>query len=89
MPANDIYSGFDDASTSSRAPFPITPSDAVPMTPVPKAIYVGGGGNITLRGVDSAVDVVLVGVPVGSILPIRPSYIRAAGTTATNLVGLY
>ena len=83
----------DDFSTlssglSSPAPdaFAITPDDATDLANLPRAIYVGGTGNIvvTMGG-----DVTFSSVPAGTLLPIRPSRVKATGTTATNLLGLY
>ncbi len=78
----------DSVTSSSRRPFPITPHATAEIDPLPKAIYVGTGGDIVLRGVDSAVDVTFKSVPSGAILDVRAQYIRVAGTTAANLVGL-
>lgn len=66
----------------------ITPHDTNALAAVTNGIYVGGTGAITLRPVNSPADVVFTAIPVGSILPIRASHVRATGTTATNLVGL-
>lgn len=51
-------------------------------------VYVGGAGNITCRLAKDTADVVFTAVPVGTILNINTTFIRATGTTATNLVGL-
>jgi hypothetical protein len=72
----------------SRTAFAITPHDSNAISPVPKAIYVGGGGNITLRTTEASSDVVFANVPDGAIIPVRARFIRATGTTATNIVGL-
>lgn len=72
----------------SRAPFAITPHDVNKLAVIPSAVHVGGAGDITLRGIDGAADVVLKGLLAGSTLNIQPEYIRATGTTATFLVGL-
>lgn len=50
-----------------------------------QAIYVGGAGNVSVvtEGGDT---VTFTAVPVGAILPVRCSLIRATGTTATALV---
>lgn len=78
----------DEASHPAREAFAITPHATNAISPLPKAIYVGGAGDIALRCVDSGADVTLVAVPVGTILPVRASHVRVTGTTATNLVGL-
>lgn len=56
---------------------------------VPRAIFVGGAGNITLRTRGSDTDVVFKGVAAGSLLPVRPKLVKATGTTATDIVALY
>ncbi len=50
------------------------------------ALYVGGAGDVTVRTVGGT-TVAFVGVPAGTILPIRCDQVRAA-TTATSVVGL-
>jgi len=65
----------------------IVPSDTVDVATRFRAIYVGGAGNISVKGGDGTV-VSLVGVPVGSVLNVEVLRVNATGTTATNLVGL-
>ena len=70
----------------------ITPSDTVDLVTVPKAIYVGGGGDLKMIGVAApaaAAGVVWSGVPSASLLPVRPRRILATGTTATLIVACY
>lgn len=67
----------------------ITPSDATPLTIIPKAVYVGTGGTVVCRAVDSDEDVVFKNLPSPSVLPVRVAYIRSTGTTAQDFVGLY
>tara|TARA_R110000824_G_scaffold194375_5_gene376996 strand:+ start:6286 stop:6549 length:264 start_codon:yes stop_codon:yes gene_type:complete len=65
----------------------ITPSDTLELTHSVRAIFVGGTGNITL--IDSkGTSHVLVGIPAGATLAIKPTKIMATGTTATSIVGL-
>lgn len=67
----------------------ITPGDATDLTTSGiRSVYVGGAGNITCRLLNDAADVVFSAVPVGTVLRICPSFIRATGTTATLLIGL-
>jgi len=72
--------------TASRKPFAITPHDTNPLPVVPKGIYVGTGGTITLRGVDAAADVTYRNLADGSYVAVRVSHVRASGTTATDLI---
>jgi hypothetical protein len=86
-----ILDPFDSASDSLIAPareaFALVPNDATELARATKAVYVGTGGDITLRAVGSETDVVLRNVVAGSVLAIRLRAIRATGTTAANLVG--
>ena len=71
----------------ARAPFAIVPSDAQPLPRPIKAIYVGTGGQVTLRGVEAAADVTYKNVASGTYLEVCASHVRATGTTAADLVG--
>lgn len=66
----------------------VTPSDTAPLTDLPKALYVGVGGSIVLAGATGG-DATLQNVPDGCVLPVRASYVRATGTTASAIVALY
>lgn len=72
---------------ASRAPFAVVPSDSVALPATVKGIYVGTGGDVTLRGVAGAADVTYKNLPDASYIGVAASYVRATGTTATNLVG--
>lgn len=65
--------------------FAITPADS-DLATQPEAIYVGGAGNLVVRG-SNDVDATLA-VLAGQVLPIKPKQVRSTGTTATGLVGL-
>ncbi len=69
---------------SARRFFDIVPANTA-LSATPDAIYVGGAGNLVLRGSDG-VDATLA-VMAGQMLPVSPAQVRAA-TTATGLVGL-
>lgn len=77
---------MDGADLPSRAPFPIVPDDDDELPLLPKGIYVGTGGDVCLRGVDSDEDVTYKNLPSASYINVRAQYIRATGTTATNLI---
>lgn len=84
---NDEYQyDVDRVFAPSRNLVAVTPSDVTPLSTACKGIYVGTGGNITLRAMDDSADVLLKNVPTGAILPIRLQYVKATGTTATDIV---
>jgi hypothetical protein len=68
--------------------FAIVPSDVTPLAVKPRAIYVGGAGNISLITLNGE-TVVFTAVPVGSILPVRAAQVLSTNTTATLLIGIY
>ncbi|MDR6115778.1 MULTISPECIES: hypothetical protein [unclassified Sphingomonas] len=82
----DPRSIIDTVNSPSRAPFPVTPSDTLPLPQIPKGIYVGIGGDVTLRGIDGAVDVTYRNLPDASYIAVHAAYVRATGTTAANLI---
>jgi hypothetical protein len=88
MPFDIFEPALDSLIAPARNAFSVTPDDTNALASLPKAIYVGTGGNITLRGVDSTQDVIFYNVSNGSIIDIRAKFIRATGTTASNLIGL-
>jgi hypothetical protein len=78
----------DTAWSPARDHFAVTPHNTTALAAVPKGIYVGGAGDITLRAVGASADVLFKDVPVGTVLPVRAAFIRATGTDATHLVAL-
>lgn len=52
-----------------------------------RAFYVGGTGDLAVTMWDGG-NVTFVGLPAGSILPIRAGTVLQTGTTATNVVAL-
>lgn len=65
----------------------ITPHNTNELDPNPFALYIGGFGDvevITAKGNTK----IFYNVPAGRILPIRVTHVKAANTTATNILGL-
>lgn len=77
---------FSDEAEFSRKAFAITPHATNPINPLPKGVYVGTGGNVTLRAVDSDEDVTYHNLADGAYINVRVQFIRAIGTTASNLI---
>jgi hypothetical protein len=83
---------FSDYPTSLTAPArdaaAVTPNDAIDLTYLPRALYIGHGGDLSLRCAGGQ-SVVLQNVPGGSVLPLRVTGINATGTSATGIVALW
>ena len=73
------------ASAAAVEPFStggsVTPSDATVLSGV-RGLWVGGAGNLTVTTAGG--DVVLNGVPAGTLIPVKATKVKAA-TTATNI----
>ncbi len=67
----------------------VTPHASNPLSGSPRALYVGGTGDIACRLHGDTADVTFVAIPAGSILPIKASHVRISGTSATYIVALY
>lgn len=89
MSTADRFDAMQDSlSSPSRSPFAVTPSDTVDLLPIPKALYVGTGGTVVVRGMGSAADVVFKNVASGQVLDVRARLVKATGTTAADIVAL-
>jgi len=86
--ADRFDSQIDSLTQPARQAFAITPHATAEIDPLPKAIYVGTGGDITLRAADSQADVLFRNVAAGQILDVRARHVRTTGTTAADIVGL-
>ncbi len=75
-----------DAILPARTATAVVPSDTVALNPVPRGIYIGTGGDVTIRPVGSAADVTYRNLPDASYIAVRAQYVRAAGTTALNMI---
>lgn len=87
---SDAFQGVADApfAPATRA-LAVTPDDANPLADIPKALFVGSGGTIVMRGVNGAADQAWKNVASGTILPFRAAFVRATGTTAADMLALY
>lgn len=86
----DAFSGaLDSVSSPSTRGAAVAPHDVNPLPDVPKALYVGGGGSLVARGSGGGGDVAFRNLAPGTVLPFRAAFVRATGTTATDIVALY
>lgn len=88
MPNDPFISSADSLIAPARTAFSIAPADGTELEGATKAIYVGSGGDITLRAVGSSSDVTFRNVASGSVLAVRVRAIRSTGTSASDLIGL-
>ena len=73
-------------ATSSVA---VTPSDSEELAYLTRALYVGVGGNLSVKLRDDSAAVVFVGVAEGTLLPLQVKQVMATDTTATNIIALW
>lgn len=70
----------------------VTPSDTVDVSRhsryYPRALYVGGGGDISVVTPDDS-TALFRAAAAGSILPVQVKRVNSTGTTATSLLALY
>ena len=79
----------DSVSDPARSLHAIDATSSANLDSVPKAIYIGTGGHVSIRAIDDGNAVTLRNVPSGTILPVRPAQVNPALTTARDIVGLY
>lgn len=84
---SDSFAQYQDAEHApSRSPYSVVPHDSNALPMVPKGIYVGIGGDVTLRGVGASADVTYRNLPDASYIAVRASHVRATGTSASALI---
>lgn len=87
--SQDNFGAFSSSPVApATAPYAVTPHDSNELTILPKALYVGTGGTLVLRGATGTGDVTLKNVANGQVIDIRAQYVRATGTTAADIVAL-
>lgn len=89
MPATDAFSRFQATVISPlTSAASVTPHNTNELSYVTRALYVGGVGDVAVTMQDGG-EVTFVGVPAGTILPIRVKIVKATGTDATDIVALW
>lgn len=86
---SDKFEGVDSVVAPAARAVAVAPDDVAPLADLPKALFVGTGGTIAMRGVGDGADTVWKNVASGSILPFRAAYVRATGTSAADILALY
>lgn len=86
---SEKYQGrADDIAAPARGGFAITTSDSADLLAETRAIYVGSAGDL-VAVLASGDEVSFVGLGGGTVLPVRVRRVKATGTSAGHLVGLY
>lgn len=81
------YSNAEDAAAPAQSWANVVKSDSTTYQPKPKALYVGGAGDVVLQ--DTQGNSATFACVAGQILPMRPYKIMSTNTTATGIVALY
>jgi hypothetical protein len=76
------------ATEPARDAAAVTPSDSAQISPVARALYVGGSGDIKLV-TEEGTTVTFQDIVAGSLLPVKATKVFATDTTATNIVALF
>jgi hypothetical protein len=66
----------------------VTPHNTTELDTVSRALWVGGGGNITVLMADGQ-TVLISGIASGTLLPIQIKRVNSTGTTATLMVAFH
>ena len=86
---SEKYQGrADDIGAPARGGFAITTSDSADLLAETRAIYIGSAGDLAAV-LTSGDEVSFVGLGGGTVLPVRARRVKATGTSAGYLVGLY
>lgn len=65
----------------------VTPTNGAVLSPTPRALWIGGAGNVYAKGLDG-VTVGFIGVQAGTLLPFMAQTVESTSTTATSIVAL-
>lgn len=88
MPAIDTQAQRGDAAElPAKRLRAITPHDTNELAFVPKALFVGVGGTISLIAQEDTAAVSMT-VLSGAIIPVRAKIVKTTGTTATGIVAM-
>jgi len=88
MPAPNGSLPFSAESPATNG-FAITPNDGTVFTTGTRGLWVGATGDISVVLLNDSAPVTLSNVLGGTLLPLCVKTVRATGTTATGIVGLY
>jgi len=69
----------------------VTPNDTEDLSAVTNGIYLGAKGDlqVTLEHMGDGESITFVGLPAGTIHPLRVKRVWATNTTATDIIAVY
>lgn len=85
----DRWDNINDLTSQGRRAAAVTPADGTDLTDIPKALYIGTAGDISVDPVDGPGTAVIFKVPQGVFDAVRVKRVRSTGTTAAAIVGIY
>lgn len=83
-----VYAAGQGIGEPFRHMFAVTPHDVNELPYVTRALYIGGAGDVAVV-TDAGDSGTFAGMSGGSILPGCIKQVKATGTTATLMIGLY
>lgn len=86
MPPDRLVNNGDTMSSPARRSTPIAPNDTNELPYLPKALFVGTGGTVIGQLADDTADRVFK--LAAGYHPLRFKLIKAAGTTAADMLAL-
>lgn len=85
----DPFKDYSDSLTSPiRSAQSVTPNDTGDLTVLPRALYVGAGGDLHLT-MAGGQEVTYAAVPAGTLLPVRAARVWATGTEASAILAMW
>jgi hypothetical protein len=87
----DIYHGAIPPNLPYVGGAPVVPDDGLDLPTTARALWIGGGGNLTVILRNSTTPITLLNVAGSTNLPL-PLYTKrvlASGTTATSIIALW
>jgi hypothetical protein len=82
----DPFAGRSDISSQGESWKLLVTSDTVDFAVIPKALWVDVAGTLKIRGADGNDETFTVAA---GLVPLRPTRVWAAGTTATGIKAIF
>lgn len=87
MAENNGAVGIDKVAPGRNA-VGVTEHDTTELDPYPRALYIGGAGNLVVDMIGGQLNVAFNNVPAGTTLPISVKRIKAA-STVSDIVAIW